>query len=207
MKQYTYEQYVEMGKKIIGDMKCYQAQVAYYATKVCEIKHGGRVRSTTYTLTKYAADIGVHKKTLSEWVSVYRNVISKLDKEVSKITPKDWTVANRVQNLLNEEKKTIQHIMGTSGKKERGTRKDVSPKRVRDLFNKNYDSNTFQNDIYNWNNQIIFMKNKIVTRDLGEVSVGSLISLKENIDAISDMILRQLLKPSYQKVSQDVVAS
>lgn len=190
----SYEQYVRMGKDLVNTINCYQAQIAYYATKVCEIKHGGITRSTTYTLTKYAADIGIKSKTLSEWVSIYRNVITKVDIDPEKVTKKDWTVATRVQSLYAGEKRTMQALAGLSGKKNKGYRPDVSVERVKDLFKQNYDGPSFQKEVYEWADYVIFIKNKLLARDLSTVSVSSLISLKENLDKASDHILAELTK-------------
>jgi transposase-like protein len=195
----TYDQYVKMGRDLVNQINSHQAQLAYYATKVCEIKHGGKTRSTVYTIKKYAEDVGVHHKTLSEWVSVYRNVISKIDLDPEKVTKKDWSVARRVQNLFNEEKRTVQSIMGMSGKKERGCRQDVSKERVKDLFNQNYDGPSFQSEVYSWNDYVIFVKNKLLSRDLDKVSTSSLISLKENLDKASDIILKHITKSEVPK--------
>jgi hypothetical protein len=192
----TYDQYVKMGRELVNSINAYQAQIAYYATKVCEISHGGIKRSTVYTLSKYAADIGVNRKTLSEWVSVYRNVIAKIDIDPEKVSKKDWSVAQRVQTIFNQEKRVEQAMNGTSGKKQRGTRKDVTPERVKDLFKQEYDGPSFQKELYEWDQYVIFIKNKLLSRDLSKVSTSSLISLKENLDKASDQILKHLTKGS-----------
>lgn len=200
-KNTEYEQYVKMGRDLVGQIECYQAQIAFYATKVCEIKHGGRTRSTVYTLSKYATDIGINRKTLSEWVAVYRNVIQKLGKEAKEVTSKDWSVANRVQNLLKDEKRTVQTIMGVKGAKTHGYKQEVSAERIKDLFKQNYDGPSFQKELYAWNDYIVFIKNKLVGRDLSQVSTSSLLSLKENLDAASDTILRHLTNTPGSKKS------
>lgn len=195
MKNTTYDQYVKMGKDLVNQIGCYQAQIAYYATQVCTIKHGGITKDTTYTLTKYAKDIGVKSKTLSEWVSVYKNVITKLNMDPEKVTKKDWSVANKVQNMFNEEKRIEQAMLGISGSKNKGVRKNMSPEIVKDLFNQNYNKNSFQSEIYEWDKYVIFIKNKLTARDLNEASVSSLINLKENLDKASEVLLRHISNP------------
>lgn len=187
-----YKEYVRLGKELVQNINSYQAQIAFYATKVCEISHGGRKGLNTYTISKYSEDIGLNRKTVSEWVSIYRNVIKKLELEPGDVTKKDWTAAYRVQSILNEEVRVSQAINGISGRKERGSRKEASPERVKDLFDQNYDGPSFQKQIDNWNNDLTFWRNKIIARDLSSLSIGSLITMKESMDEISDIILRHI---------------
>lgn len=203
----TYDQYVKMGRDLVSQVKCHQAQIAYYATKVCEIKHGGKTRSSVYTLGKYAADIGVNRKTLSEWVSIYRNVIVKIDLDAEKVTQKDWTVATRVQKLFKDEKQTVQAIMGIPHAKNRGVRQDMSPAKVKDLFKQSYNGPNMQSEVYAWNDSIITIKNKIASRDLSGVSLSSLISLKENLDKASEHLLRQITKAKPEKKVKNAKAA
>ena len=187
----SYEEYVRLGKGLLLKVNCYQAQIAFYATQVCTIRHGGR-SGDLYTLKKYAQDIGMNGKTLSGWVGVYRTVIEKLGMAPEDVTQKDWTVAQRVFFILESESKATQALAGIP--KNKGWRKFVPTKTVKDLFKKNYDSHTLQNQIHQWTDTVIFIKNKLVIRDLNEASTSSLLSLKENLDKASDTILRHVTR-------------
>lgn len=192
MKNELYDQYVKMGRDCLNDINSKQALIAYYATIVCTIKHGGHTDSKTYTLSKYAADIGMKLKTLSDWVLIYKNVIAKMSIPADKVTKKEWTVANRVQQLLNQEKRTKQALSGLPRKKTKGVKVDASPERVKDLFKRSYDKKDFQREIYTWNDYVLNIKNALVSKNLSSVELNSLISLKENLDKASDVILRHI---------------
>jgi hypothetical protein len=189
-----YLSYVSLAKGLLSEIKSHQAKIAFYATKVCEIKHGGRTASSVYTISKFAEDIGMNRKTLSEWISIYKNVIVKLGKEASEVSGKDWQAARRVQNIINEQLRTDQALAGVAGKKERGSRKNASPEVIKDMFNQNYNGPSFQKEFHDWNDYMITIKNKVRSRDLSQISVSSLISMKETADALSEHILKQLTR-------------
>jgi len=56
--------------------------IAEMAVKACEIKHGGGGHWSNFvsqhTLKDFANEIGMHQKTLYEWVAAKRNVVDKL---------------------------------------------------------------------------------------------------------------------------------
>lgn len=202
----TYNDYVKLGRALLREVRCYQVQIAYYATKVCTIRHGGK-SGDLYTLSRYAYDIGMNSKTLSEWVSVYRNVILKLDKDMKKITPHDWTVAQRVNYILTMEKRAENEITGNPNKKSGSPYKgDFSKKKIKDLFKRNYDERSFQHEVMRCTDAVISVKNKLLLRDLSEASTSSLISLRENLDKASDIILNHLMNKRKVPLS-DIVAN
>jgi transposase-like protein len=196
--QTSYEQYVKMGKRLLREIKCNQVQIAHYAVQVCDIRHGGRMVNGEYTMARYAADIGMNPKTLYEWVAVYRRVIAKLDKGIDKVTPKDWAVANRVNSLLQEEKKHVQKLNGQSGKKTSAYKQDISPARVKQLFSENYNGPSLQKEVCAWSDYILFVRNKLEKIDLTKVSDESILVLKSSLDEASSILLRHLVNKTNQ---------
>jgi len=186
-KPEEYGFYVNLGKMLLKDIECYQVKIAFYASKVCQIRHGGISRGL-YTLTDYARDIGISNKTLSEWVIIYKNVVSKLDINEADFSKKDWLAASRVSELLRNEKRVSQKLNGLEGKRERGIPSDLGKERIKDLFNRNYDSGSFQLSIDQFSNKVKETKNALVSKDLNTLSFSSLIELKESLDATSMVI-------------------
>lgn len=190
--QDEYQFYVTKGREAVMSIECYQVKVAAMATKVCEINHGGRARSTTYTLSKYANDIGLNRKTLSEWVRIYRAVVSKLDLDIETFSKNDWITAGRVMELVTEEKRVKQALLGIKKRKQRGVKVELSADKIKELFNQSEAGTGFQGKVYQWTKTVSYIKGKISEADLSEASLGSLITLKESLDNASDSILRYL---------------
>jgi hypothetical protein len=180
---------VNEARKLLEAIDCYQIKIAAMAVKACQIKHGGK-SANLYTLTDFANDIGMSRKTLSEWTLVYKNVISKLDIPNQDFTKKDWEASYRVFELLRNEKRSVQQIMGTKSKKTSGHISDLSKERIKDLFNQNYEKKTFDSELLECSRLVAGIKNKLSSRDLSTVSISALVSLKENLDNASDVILR-----------------
>lgn len=189
----TYAEYVRLGRKMLATVQVHQVYIAFFATEVCQISHGGAVGRKLYTLKDYARDIGMNNKTLSEWVNTYRVVIQKLGMDINEVTIKDWTAASRVLELLKAEKRVINAEAGTPKVKDNGWKLNAPKKLIKDLFNQNYDRANLQFDIHRWTDSVIFIKNKLIARDLSECSTSSLLSLKENLDKASDTILDHLM--------------
>lgn len=197
----TYQDYVNLGRDLLKSVTCYQVHIAYFATQICTIRHGGRSNGY-YTLKDYARDIGMNGKTLSEWVIVYKGVISKLGIDLDEITAKDWEVANRVINILKNEKRAINELSGKVQSKDKGWRASFSADKIKDLFKQNYDKRSIQIDIMNWTDYMVFIKNRLISRDLSEASTSSLLSLKENMDKASDVILDHLMNKRKESLTE-----
>ena len=207
---HDYSYYVTEGKKLLHAVEVHQALISYYASLVVTIKHGGR--SKGYTLSDYARDIGMHRKTLSEWSLTYRNVISKLDVELSEITQRDWQIATRVSNLLRDEKRQIQEASGQQRKKGRGWNFQVliPSERVRDLFNAERNGRSAQAEINGYCDTVISIKNKLRRMEMSSVSHASLMRLKKNLDEASNEITNYLMNNkgvSMKELTGDVCAT
>lgn len=55
-----------------------QMLIAELAMAVCEISWGGMHARTNYTIKRFAAEIGLNVKTVSQWIAVRRNAYEKL---------------------------------------------------------------------------------------------------------------------------------
>ncbi len=62
---------VSEAKGILKKIKDYKRKVAIIALEVCDIRHGG-ISHNIYTITDFASDIGMNRKTLSEWIQTVK---------------------------------------------------------------------------------------------------------------------------------------
>lgn len=73
---------VEEARTIFKYMSSGRMEIATKALYACEINHGGGDHwndfEGVYTLTKFAEDIGIHYKTLHQWVRIKRNIFDKV---------------------------------------------------------------------------------------------------------------------------------
>lgn len=75
---------IEQAKSVLKYKDINQMEVAKLAISVCEIFWGGTKLASgeeeeeRYTLTRFAGECKIHRKTLSQWVAVYKNVYEKL---------------------------------------------------------------------------------------------------------------------------------
>ena len=60
----TYEEYVRRGKALYKQHKIAKEQIVQLTLEVCDIRLGGNAKGR-YTLTQYAHDIGMKRKTLT----------------------------------------------------------------------------------------------------------------------------------------------
>lgn len=187
----TYNNYVKMAKDLLHQIECHQVQISYYATKVCEIRHGGK-SDQIYTLSKFAKDIGLTVKTLQNWVQVYRNVIQKIDMDVDKVTAKDWQIASRVNNLLTKQRAITNATAGKTGSRY-AYKQSVPKATIKNMFKDNSSGRpSMQVSVLEWRDSAIAIRNKLTASDLSGVSASSLIALKEALDQASENCLRHI---------------
>ena len=82
-KQWQKMQYndaISKAKTLVASIKVNQLKVAELAVHVC-IKGKGIVDSDSYTYTKFANQIGIHPKTLLEWVASYEHGAKSINPE------------------------------------------------------------------------------------------------------------------------------
>lgn len=189
----SYEDYVRMGRQVLASVRVHQVHIAYFATQVCQIKHGGKERGL-YTLAMYSKDIGMNRKTLSGWVSIYRSVIEKLDIDLNEFTPSDFSAATRVHSLLKNEKQAINNALGTIKVKDKGWKIQTPKDKVKELFNRFKKERPVELEVHGWTDTIIGIKNKLIKKDLAPVSTESLLLIKKNLDQSSHYITEYLME-------------
>lgn len=109
-----WETYVERAKKVVKRMSKDRMEIARLAIEACDIHHGGgdhwKGYEGVYTLHKFAEDIGVHYKTLHNWVMVKREIKDHLSPGVW--DEANWGAALRTRNKINKKttKKRVEEI-------------------------------------------------------------------------------------------------
>lgn len=107
------DQRVREAKNMLEAVDQYQYEIAKRCVEVCDIRHGGKTIEKIYTLSNFADDIGLNRKTLSGWVSAYRHVVIKGDITINNI--EDWRNAVRTCNILNRKRGEYNKNKGTVG--------------------------------------------------------------------------------------------
>lgn len=188
-----YEDYVEMGKELVKRTEAYQARIAFYACRVCQIRHGGR-SDKFYTLTDYAKDIGVPHKSLQQWTLTYRNVIERLDIPVDNITKEVWKIANRVNDNLSWRNRRDNHDNKTP-RTALKYKREIPVSEVHRMYKEESGGDgSFESELRGWGQYVRLIKNKIFKRDLTLGHPGNLLELMNMMDDISDHINNFLTK-------------
>jgi len=73
-----WEKAVREARSYVNNYDKVRWKICDIALRVCDIKKGGRVSSSAFTLTKFADAIELNPKTLMTWVSIKKKVIEKL---------------------------------------------------------------------------------------------------------------------------------
>jgi hypothetical protein len=96
---------VSRAKEIVSIKSHNQMEVARLALEVCEISWGGSQHRDKYTLSKFAEEIGIAGKTLSNWVAVRKKVYDKLPIAIAQKAGfvSLWGVARRVSPHADSE--------------------------------------------------------------------------------------------------------
>ena len=183
-----YEMYVVEGKKLVSKITvldknrmAYQCDIAKLAMEVCTIRHGGR-SGDLYTITRYATDIGLNTKTVSNWVLVYKTVIAKLGKKT--VTPQEWGKAVKVRNTLKQHATAMNHVYRRSGSK---SKTDLPSEFVQKLYD-TVDDKPVIREVLNSISSVKQAKHVVSKRDLNLVPREHLINLMELLDSASDII-------------------
>ena len=167
------KKYLDDIKALEGKIGVYQADISELALEVCDIRHGGYSKDI-YTIKDFANDIGMHPKTLQNWVSAYRTVVPIVGRERIK-TPEDWG-----------------HVRKT--KREVG---DGAPaKQVLAVFDQcsGSEEKPFFGELRNSTAAVKHLKYMLDKRELGMVDPLKWIELMQELDQCSDMINEYLTK-------------
>lgn len=106
-----WEEAITQAKVCISNMSKSRLKVAELALEVCDVRWGGGAHwanhEGTYTLKRFAEEIGLNPKTLSNWVRVKRNVHDKLVEAGQEINPiEDWAAMTRVADKMKHDAPT-----------------------------------------------------------------------------------------------------
>lgn len=193
----TYQEYVALGKAVIEQVNDRQMKICSYALKVCTIRHGGRSNGY-YTITDYARDIGMSRKTLSEWLGIYRNVIEKLsEKQMETLS---WSQAMRTNQYLGGQN-TIDNKLNGNQRSKVGTKKSFTPDRVQKMHDSILNEKPFVGEFLSIVKQMNHAKTVLTKRDLSIIQESHLSHLMEILDECSDVINDYLTKARKAKRS------
>lgn len=97
-----WEKAVEEAKAIVGHMRESRLKIAELAISVCDIQIGGNWRAFAriYTMKNFAHDIGVHPKTLHQWIRIKKNIHDQLPEGE---WVDDWGLAVRVDHKIGSK--------------------------------------------------------------------------------------------------------
>jgi hypothetical protein len=128
---------VNRAKDLVSLRKKNQMIIAALALEVCEISWGGnRVTDGRYTIKRFAEEIGMTGKALSQWIVVKRNVFDKLSFE-------DQSKASFTQ---------FSHVALR-------VKKDFTEKEVKRIFNEVVNDNDYENRIARYMHHIRSLAN------------------------------------------------
>lgn len=122
-----YQSYVNRGREIAANIESGKVEIAKMALAVCDIRHGGK-SDGYYTIADYADDIGVNRKNVATWVTLYRDILVKSGKENP--SKEDWHTATRVDKILGfaMQSKGFETSRGKSYKS------DIPKKQMKEIF-------------------------------------------------------------------------
>lgn len=147
-------------------------EIAAKALYVCEIVRGGQAHldpnDTIYNVKKFAEDIGVHHKTLSQWIRIKRNVYDKVGDAWD---PLDFARAVRTDS-----------IVGT----------DADPKKVLKVYLNNRKVKESGARIIRISKSVLFLSQKISKHGLGNSEVDDALQLLENIKKLEKSVKKAL---------------
>jgi len=182
---------VEKGKavvKALNDIEktknCYQAEIADYALKVCDIRHGG-ISKGIYTLSRYSDDIGLPAKTVQNWVQIYRNVCLKLD--LINPTPEEWNKSRKTNEVIKSENTIHNSVGGNKKKKYSMYKENLSKGEIKNIFD-NVDRSPSNTCINRQIKATKYTLHVLKTKNLDEVSDTKLNHLMELLDEAGDLI-------------------
>lgn len=162
--------YVERAKKFVKRMNRDRLDIAQLAIEACDIQLGGGNHWSgfkgVYTLKKFAEEVGITYKTLSNWVRVKRNVVDRLPEGY--YDEESYFAANRVANE---------------------TDRNTSPEEVKERFDKWKNKGTQGHQLLQLHRRVrsgaFFIHNRA---DMAELDVETLRELRDNCQSIANDI-------------------
>jgi hypothetical protein len=186
-KNVTFDEYVSMGKALLNTIECYQARIAFYACKVCTIRHGG-ISGGLYTIKDFAKAIGLNPHTVSNWTLIYRNVLMRLDVDIKDVDKETWARAGRTNEMLLWHNRRDNIAKGTP--KGNSQFKDViSLNDLKKVYkDESDDSPNFNSELRRWISFNMMVKNNLKKRDLNIADDCDLLELMNYLDESSEII-------------------
>lgn len=125
MRLSTYEKAVKKARGLVREREKMKWKIAKLAYDTCEVVIGGHHNKTKeiYSLTKFADDIGVNRKTLSDWVHNYEIRLHLHD--LGKISGTTTHLSD--ETVINETRKKLRAMDG-------GLIKNKTPKTIAKTF-------------------------------------------------------------------------
>lgn len=191
MNEKDYQNYVVLGKAELKQIQGHQRKIAEYALKVCTIRHGGK-SGDLYTLTRYADDLGVNRKTLQNWVQIYKNVILKLDAD--KKEKASWKAASSVNQILKEDRTLNNQINNRIQGSKEAYKQGVPDERVKKLYDQVVEGKPFETEFITIMQAAKNIRNVLSKRDLNIITDEKLTLLMGILDESSDSINNHLTK-------------
>lgn len=107
-KKVTFKQWedaIRKARTFINSYDKVRFKIAAIAMEVCDTSHGGRKNDSIFSISKFAAEIEVDRKTLYEWIRVKRLVLDKLPKGIQD-KPQDYKYDHFRETALKVDETT-----------------------------------------------------------------------------------------------------
>lgn len=110
MDSQTWQRCVEDAKLLIMGRNLARAKVCELAIKACQITWGGGGHWSKFdnqaTVSKFANEVGIHPKTLTNWLGTYRYVFLRLP-EYMQNDSFNWTIGDRCRRGLSHSRNQV----------------------------------------------------------------------------------------------------
>lgn len=167
---------IKRAKALLQQREETKWEICRLAMEVCDIHRGGhrvaKGKKKPYTLYDFADDIGMHGKTLSNWVLNYKRVVLKLEINTEAIPP--------------AAKSTFSGAVERTRKR---TKPDDSKTKVRKVFDEEYSGRTKEaRNLDSYVNMTSNLIHFIETANLKKLNKAKIGELKENIATLYDIL-------------------
>lgn len=118
----TWEACTAKAKTYINAKRTSRFAIAALAARACDIKLGGRRKKdedVKDTLVKFSKSIGIHHKTLGDWIRIKKLIVDKLPESVKYV---DYTAAKYACDGLKKSKATPEDLYNTFATQDEGER-------------------------------------------------------------------------------------
>jgi hypothetical protein len=180
-----YDKLVIQAKALVKEINDNKWKVAKLALEAVDIKTGGHLKEV-YSISKFADDIGLHRKTLSNWITEYKTVVVHLPEESLSLLPLKGTLRGAITRTYQEASRTNQ--------------KD--PEVIRDLFNKQFYRNQEDRELETFLRQMrnleFFINKKIVLKKMDQQHLSELLFNCNKITNGLNKHFRDYERPQHQ---------